>query len=288
METFQKIVFRRPRDFSEVLNATFAFIRQNFKKLGKAILFIVGPFIVLGGICSGLYNAEAAAGPASQNPANLLAYMLLMFLVSMLGSAVFAGVVNQYIVLYMDREFHEFDIDEVWQAVKKDLGMALLTALGFSFVVGVGMIFCLLPGIYLMVPLSLLLIMRIRERQPFGAAFSRCFKLMSGHWWPTFGLLLTAFLINTALSFVFYLPNYVLTFWNIVHAGEAGALTSNARLLHIVTSMIAFVGGYLFYAIPVLAVAFQYFNLVERYEAAGLFEKIDQLGASPAAGKAGL
>jgi len=287
MESTSKIVFRQARDFSGILNATFAFIRQNFRKLGKAILFIVGPFIVLSGILYGLYNAEVATMAAESRPFNFLLYMLLLLITSTFGSALFFGVVNEYIVLYMDKGPGEFDVDEIWQATKKDLGLIILTALGFALVVGLGLIFCFFPGVYLFVPLSMLMIMRIRERKNFGESLSRCFKLISGSWWPAFGLLLVAFLIHSVLSVIFYIPNYIVTFWNLFHRGEISAAASDMRLLMILTSTFAFVGSYLFYSIPILAISFQYFNLVERREAWGLFEKIEQLGASPNDGKAG-
>ena len=41
------IEFRQARGFSDILDATFAFIGQNFKKLGKDLLFIAGPFVLL-------------------------------------------------------------------------------------------------------------------------------------------------------------------------------------------------------------------------------------------------
>jgi hypothetical protein len=59
------------------------------------------------------------------------------------------------------------------------------------------------------------------------------------------------------------------------------------RLPFIVTSSLAFVAGYLFYSVPILAICFQYFSLVEQKEAAGLFEKIEQIGAPPGNGKTG-
>jgi hypothetical protein len=289
METFQKIAFRQARDFGEILNATFAFLRQNFKKLSKVILFIGGPFILLSSLLSGLYNASILTPSVSMaNDFGLQAfgYLGLMLITSWLGPAVLFGVVTEFVLAYMDKEYHQFDVDEIWQATRKDLGVILLSAIAFAFLVGVGMIFCFLPGLYVAVPLSMLMILSLRERKSVGEAISRCFKLVSGHWWPMFGLLIVASIISSVLSFVFYIPNYVLTFWTAFHRVEHGAV-SDMRLPFIVTSSLAFVAGYLFYSVPILAICFQYFSLVEQKEAAGLFEKIGQIGAPPDNEKSG-
>lgn len=51
----QKIIFYKKRDFSQKINATIEFIRQNAKPLGKAILFIVGPLAILNGLLFSQY-----------------------------------------------------------------------------------------------------------------------------------------------------------------------------------------------------------------------------------------
>jgi hypothetical protein len=280
MEPFQKIAFRQARDFGDILNATFAFIRQNFKKLSKVILFIGGPFILLSSIFSGLYNAHSLAMSSSSLGFEIFGYMGLMLVSSWTGTVILFGVVTEYVLAYMDKEYHQFDVDEIWQATRKDLGAILLSGIAFAFLVGVGVLFCFLPGLYVAVPLSMLMILSLRERKSLGEAISRCFKLISGHWWPAFGLLIVASIISSVLSFVFYIPNYVLTFWTAFHRVESGAV-SDMRLPFIVTSSLAFVAGYLFYTVPIVAICFQYFSLVEQKEATGLFEKIGQIGASP-------
>ena len=45
-----KIEYHKTRDFGKKINATIEFIKQNFKPLFKAMLFIAGPPIILGSI----------------------------------------------------------------------------------------------------------------------------------------------------------------------------------------------------------------------------------------------
>ncbi|MDX5436829.1 MAG: hypothetical protein LPK03_06515, partial [Pontibacter sp.] len=58
LQTSQKINFREERDFGEKLNATFYFIRTNFKALGNAMLLYVTPVALLAGIFSGLHQSR--------------------------------------------------------------------------------------------------------------------------------------------------------------------------------------------------------------------------------------
>lgn len=53
-----KIDFRQQRDFGEVLNATFAFLRLNVGKLGKALLYYVCPFLIIQGIARVYYDTS--------------------------------------------------------------------------------------------------------------------------------------------------------------------------------------------------------------------------------------
>jgi hypothetical protein len=310
METFQKIDLRRARSFGEILNATFAFIHQNFKKLGKTILFIVGPFILLSAVFSGWYNAGAFNVQSASAFSNVIPFLFLLFF-SSLGTVVLVTVVCEYVVVYMNKTNNEFEMDDVWRAVRQDFWMLLGTCLGVAIAGGLALFLSIIPGaffaslfgpvlavplvivvlllpaVYLVAPMSIAPMMRVSERLGFFAALLRCFKLVANSQWRVFGLLLVTFLIYFALAFIFYLPQYVLSFWLGLHAAQQNAV-SDFRFLFIATSTIAIVAGYFFYVIPTLAVAFQYFSLVERKEAPGLMEKIEQIGASSNAENAGI
>src|SRR5687768_9226708 len=58
MENFNFIDFHRTRDFSRKLNATFEFVKQNFKSLGKSILFIAGPPVLVASLVIGSFMSE--------------------------------------------------------------------------------------------------------------------------------------------------------------------------------------------------------------------------------------
>ena len=58
MENLNVIEFHHTRDFSKKMNVTFEFIRQNFKALGKSILFIAGPPVLVASMMIGSFIGE--------------------------------------------------------------------------------------------------------------------------------------------------------------------------------------------------------------------------------------
>ena len=71
MALTQKIVFHKIRDFSQKLNATIEFIRQNIKPMGKAVLFILGPMAILNGLLFSQYIDFAFEGMSAQGQINV-------------------------------------------------------------------------------------------------------------------------------------------------------------------------------------------------------------------------
>ncbi len=69
MENFNFIEFHRTRDFSRKLNATFEFVKQNFKPLGKSILFIAGPPVLVASLVGGSFMSEFMSFSMGGNPA---------------------------------------------------------------------------------------------------------------------------------------------------------------------------------------------------------------------------
>ncbi len=62
MENFNAIEYHHTRDFSRKMNATFEFIRQNFKSLGKSILVIAGPPVLVASLIIATF-IERVFGP---------------------------------------------------------------------------------------------------------------------------------------------------------------------------------------------------------------------------------
>jgi hypothetical protein len=136
---------------------------------------------------------------------------------------------------------------------------------------GIPLVFAL--ATYLAVVLSLFFPVLWLEDGGVFATVGRCFHLIKGRWWATFGLLLVVGMIQGMLLIVFIIPQYAVMIGKMLHVP---GLSSD--VLGIVAQCIYAVGIMFTYAIPLLALAFQYFNLAEQKEGWGLRLLVDALG----------
>jgi hypothetical protein len=98
------------------------------------------------------------------------------------------------------------------------LGVVLLVGLGSS----IGLIFCLIPGIWLFTSWSVTVPALVVERSRPIQAMQRSFQLVKGRLGPVFVVVLISFLIYGTVSYTFSLVASVLTF-----AGDRGDLAAS-------------------------------------------------------------
>ncbi|MDL5046746.1 hypothetical protein QQ054_11960 [Oscillatoria amoena NRMC-F 0135] len=320
MENFTLIEFQQPRDFSKKLNATFEFIKQNFKPLTRCLLFIAGPPMIIGSILSGnLYTGYLGFITGfSRNPGNpdimvdylsspilwiQIAAAVLLMLVSFV---VIVSVINNYMLEYEGTKSNRIEVEVIWERVRNTLPMYVGTAVLYwlLLIAGYLMIVLAVTGavlisgllgflaglvtvvgfIYLVVALSLLFIIRAWENTGFFQAVSRCFTLIRDKWWSTFGLMVVTGIIQSTISSVFLIPWYINFFITMMHSIDGSPVSDPSFLSELVNTILMtlyFITSFLLYAIPLLALAFQYFNLVELKEAKGLLTRIDTIGQWP-------
>jgi hypothetical protein len=200
-------------------------------------------------------------------------------------------------MVYKESESGNFELDNVVQITKKNFSLILTTALGYTFLMGaigivtVGLGFLLMTqelyifillflfGMFLLLYLSIkwtfIFIARLEEKLSFSDALRRSSNLIKDNWWFTFGLILVAGIIQGFLSFILYIPNYIVMFF-VMFAGVDSASSGFSRIIYMLTSIITSL-SVLLYAINIIVVAFHYFNMVERKEAPGLLQKIDEI-----------
>ena len=270
-----KIEFRKVRDFGALLGVTFDYIKQNFKLLFKSNLLIGSPFILLAGVFMGIYQSSIFNFRVQPEIEQFAIPFLFSMFFMMLSYLVIVIVTYSHLILYKNSEAGNFDIDDVWQNVKRNFWMILFTGIGYSILSFIGFVFLIVPGIYLSIALSIIFIVRLEERLNFFEAVSRCIKIVSGNWWFTFGIIIVVGMIQGFLGFILYVPNYIVTIF-LAFAGVDSNTGDLGRVLYIISSIIA-TFGVLLYSISTIAIAFQYYNLVERKEAPGLVQQIEEI-----------
>lgn len=282
-----KIELRKTRDFSAKINATFEFIRENLMPLGKCLLYIGGPFFLLQGVFAGIYARESlslgAAGTEIFGVFGELALWLgLMFISGGLGYVASIIVVFEYLNLYENKpEEKVITVSEVWEKFQASFFSVLVAGIVVTVAVVIGVLFLIIPGIYLSIPLTLLIPIILVERKSLGEAFSRCFSLITDKWWSTFGLLFVVGLIVGFMGFIFSIPQAVFTFLGIFHQASENFSTELPLWQEVgimLTSIFQTVGVSLLRGIVLIALAFQYYNLVERRDAKGIMDKLNQFG----------
>lgn len=304
--------FRQERDFGAKIGATFEFLAAHWRPLGKCLMYFVLPIALLLGIglglaTNGMWNMMGAAknnptvfrqtsGYEMFGPSYFVGVGVAM-VGGLLSFAILLSTVYAYVhILLTEVSTVPPTPTQVWKQIKSRLGQMLLAfvCLGGLYILlltvfiglgsalgGIGMallFMILIPLIfYAVVPLSLYFPALWMEGEGVFAALRRCFYLVRGNWWASFGLLFVAGLIQGMLSFVFVLPQYAVLVGKLL---KVPGLDSDA--LGIATQCFYAVGIMFTYCVSLLAMMFQYFNLVERKEGVGLRTLVASLGSSPA------
>lgn len=270
------------REFGDVISAIFMFLKQNLGRIFKILIIYVAPFALLYGISTsiGSYKVLSSIGDGNDlDPfANFNSAILLSYFFMFLSYTMVYGVILEYMKLYQ-AEGPQFNLARVGTELMKDIRKILWT----SFIVGlltvVGFIFFLIPGIFLGVCFSLVLSMRIFEDISLGDALGRSFKLIKNNWWWTFLILFIVGLIAGVLQMVFGIPVTIYQGISTLHMTQNGGLELNQPLL-ILLYTIASLGTVMLQTLPILGIAFQYFNLVEEKESANLLKELETIGGN--------
>ena len=314
MEETQLIELQRKRDFSEKLNVTFAFTIQNFKSFMKSLLFIAAPPVLVASLLMSSFMADfmklifGAAG----NPQALLSYFAtpnfwlqisVMSVFLMVSYVAVIATTNNYLILYNEKKSTHIEVSEVWARVRETLGMYVVTTLLFvflsigayllvlipvvvlraisGFLVVLGVMAYFFALVYVFVAASLVYPIRAFEKKGFFESIRRSLHLIRGKWWSTFGLTIIITIIISIIAYIFSIPASIIQGVSMAHDVQGGSLQtagdSTSTIVFLLNSL-AYISQLLLYFLLNLALAFQYFNLVELKESKGLLSKIETLG----------
>jgi hypothetical protein len=296
------------------MNATFEFIKQNFKPLCKSILLIAGPPILIASLIMGSFMTDFNG--FNRNPSGQMEgidtffsspkfwlEVALMIIFYTLASVMNIATVNNYLLLYGEKRSNAIEVSEVWARVRATFWMyfrsmfffmvlliatyivlaipvALLAVMSPVLVV-LGFIFFFCAIIYLIFASSLTFIIRAFEKNGFFEAVVRSFKLVKDKWWSTFGLVMILYFIMAIASYVFIMPWYVVSGVSMFHSLSTNTFeepSTSWQLLTTVMFSMQYLVQMVLAGLPNIGIAFQYFNLVEMKEAKGLMTQIETLG----------
>src|SRR5512133_2295053 len=266
------IDFKKEREFGDVMNATFAFIGQEFKPLGRALLFYAIPVILLAGIAMGFFQSKSLA--YSMNPENIQKpfgqfvefgglYLIVIFMTILYQSMVITTL-YVHINLYVTKGKDNFTIEDVRNGIAKRFLHVLGALVVLGFLSLIGFIFCIIPGIYLGVSLSVMIASVIFENKSIGEGFGRSFDLTKLSWWWTLLLLFVTGLIVGILASIISVPMAIIGIGSAFsEISKGGQPPESFKTFIILYSVVSSILTTLLYTILYTAIAFQFFNLVE-------------------------
>jgi hypothetical protein len=274
------VVLEKERDFTDVINATFSFISQEFKLLMTVVLLYAGIPIVLAAIPAAIYSEDSLSNVimafqgqgTPQQPDFGMIFLVNGLMI--IAVSIMAGIIGAYLALYSEKGHGAFSAGDVWNKFISKLGTFILFTVVATLIILFGSVLCLIPGIYLMVPLSLGINVIYMEGTDFGATFDRCFKIVKDNWWITFALILVVGLIVMILGGLFSLPAMMIVLVEGVTAATGDGTAEVNSMAVIVTTVIGTIGQYLLYIISYVSIGVQYFNLKEKKDQTSLFKKV--------------
>ncbi len=290
MQTSNKYIeFKKQRELGEILSDSFAFIRNEFKPFFGTILKIVGPYILVMLIAMGFYiytigdvfNFGAIGNQYSAfSPVVMVISVLALMLSSIAAYVLAQGTVLYYIKSYIEHK-GATNYDEIRQGVYGSfwslIGLGILVGLS----VFLGAMFCLIPGIYLGVPLSISFAILVFLKKDTIESYQYSFTLIKENWWITFATLFVIYIIVMIASYAFSLPGVIYTWVKMgIFSGEMDAENMNLfndpiyLLLNIMGSLVQF----LMNIILLVGTSLIFFNLNEKKNFTGTFERIENLG----------
>ncbi|MCL6275328.1 hypothetical protein M3P19_15025 [Muricauda sp. 2012CJ35-5] len=287
----QYIEFKKQRELGEILSDTFGFMRNQFKPFFGSILKIVGPYILVMLISLGFYyyfmgDMFSFAVETSNDFFSPIMMLLVGFI--FFFSIIAAYVMAQAAVLFYIESYANnkgvINFDEIRKNVYANfwnfIGLGLLV--GISLVVG--FIFCFIPGIYLYPILALSFSVMVFNKKAVSEAYGYSFTLIKDNWWITFATFLIIGIIVGVASYAFSIPTYIYMFVKMgTLAGEMDPVAASSGLfdpIYILLNVFSVAMQFLLNIITLVAGVFIYFNLNEKKNFTGTYERIENLGKS--------
>ena len=306
------IALYRERSATDVINATFRFLRNQFAPLAKGLLFFAGPFFI----------ASSVAAPFATNPQAAAAGAIRpgFFLVQVVG-ALIGGVMAMAVTIGGIQVCHtvapsSLTTQRLWNAVRthglalfgRQIQAGLVIGLGGLLIGGIlvgggiaivgsgiaigsfgggiaaavvaGGAFLLLSLAWLLYAgptFTMLMPGQVDAERPISLL--RCVRLVKGRWGQTLGVWLLATVISFVLFSVGWIPRVLVSILESTGTNVAGT----AGL--VLAGGVSGVANTLAPAVTYTAITIQYYNLVEQKEQVSLEEEIGRLEqeAAPAA-----
>jgi hypothetical protein len=278
----QPIELRKFRDFGQIINDSFTFLKENIKGLLVSVLVICGFFMVLGTITSvfSVKNRGYAANFNSDDyelhtrAVKYIVTIIIYWFVLVLSHLCIFLVTYCYISVYVQKNNNPPVLAEVWGYFKYYFWRALGGGVLIFFLSCIGYVLCLIPGIYLMPIFSLIIPTIVIENASVRYSFNKSFRIIKNNWWMVFGVLIIMWIIVVVASLFINVAS------QFIQKGANILTVKNVTLpVFIFFSAIQHL-LMVIYILPAISVSLCYFSLSEEKDATGLLDRIAKLGTT--------
>jgi hypothetical protein len=301
-----KIELPVTRDFGQLIGDPILFFRQNFKLIGQSFLYFTVPMLLvasaftafgLKGLFSNVFNRYSTYSSPVGASASLISLGYFAFVLIYVFQQAY---LSQYMVLYsQNKETTGADTRAAllknWKTIvltyvalfpltliafATSFGLVFLSAAVGKYLAGLLLFIIYLAFFYVSIALSNLIMVRLREGLGILDSIAKCFFIISGKWWRTFGGLL--FLGVVFYSFVilaaipFYIAVAFLAFNKLLNAGFLQSSFGPALVGIYVTALVFWM--FFLFQIFHIYIGVNYFSLSEAYDDFDLRRQIMQIG----------
>ena len=241
----------RPLGIGEILDGAISTVRLHWKVMLGLSAVVVGISQLIGAIFSGLLLSNVSslttADPTTLSGSDVTGLLagtlgggLVVFALSFLAQTVLTGMLT--VVVGRAVLGQEVTLSDTWARFRPLLlpliGLSLLT----TVLSWLGLLLCLLPGVYLWVRWSLAGPALVLEQAGVRGAMRRSGALVRGSWWRVFGVAVLTVIITELISTAISAP-VAAVFGFLLPSSSTGALSGTQlvafTLLTAVTAIIA-------------------------------------------------
>ena len=300
-----KVAMYVKRSFGEKLNASFDFIKENWKLLLKFITYLLLPVsliqaLSLNGLMGGALKISAVANTTAMaaSPSSLVGFMSyygLYMLVFMIGTILLTSLIYAMIRTYNEREERLEGITLgslkplLFHNIKK---LLILTLFGILLVLIVGVVIGVLAALSLFtlfltipviiaftVPLALWAPIYLFEDITVMEAFKKTFRLGFATWGGIFLISLIMGIIANVLQSVTMMPWYIATlvkyFFSMSDAGSETTVSAGYSFLLYLLGIVQAFDAYVSMIFTYVGLAYQYGHASEVVDSVTVESDID-------------
>ena len=291
------IEFYRQRTFSEKLNVTFEFIRENWKPLLKYSFYLLMPVCLIQSFATnaffdtymGIITRSAEGNVFNSSARSVLGNYGVMILCMMIGGAIISGMIYAMMQTYATREnrlsgitlddFKETLTKNFWKYIRI-IFLAFFTYFLIVFImiflayISIVTLFLTIPlfiaFIILLIPLMMIIPVYIFERDiKLLQAIQKAWKLGTATLWGMLGLMIVLYIISSVIQTVTMLPWYLTILVNTLFSLMSESTMNQSFIYKIIVHILGLIqsfGMYVSMIIGIIGLAFQYFHAREKVE----------------------